>query len=254
MMKLSLLLCVVNKRHNSDELMTKSKGVIREAPRDSYRYLAPFYESLARWVFGQELIKAHRDLFSAEDLLSSPIEKVERIYWLGGGTGITLCELVESAPKAEIFYIEPSKAMLTKAQRRASLLSAEDRSRIIWVHETHRWLYTDQNVQRSKNSLLITLFFMDVLGEEDCIELIEWSIKFGVTHWFFADFTPQEKLIARLFIQLMYVCFAVSTGIKQHSILPHQELLSRFGWKSISGSERRRARGLVYSAHLTRDS
>ena len=86
---------------------------------DSYRYLAPFYELLARLVFGQSLTKAHFELLQPNHLeLRETFEHAQRIYWLGGGTGIALCELMKVAPNARLYYIEPSRSMLSRAQQK----------------------------------------------------------------------------------------------------------------------------------------
>ena len=68
---------------------------------DHYRYLAPFYESLARFVFGEALIDAHKDLI----IPRAELAEMTEIYWLGGGTGHSLCELIRASPHAKLFYI-----------------------------------------------------------------------------------------------------------------------------------------------------
>jgi tRNA (cmo5U34)-methyltransferase len=233
----------------------------RKVPlRDHYRFLAPIYEKLASLVFGSALVSAHRDLIvHGRDALAH----CTQIIWIGGGTGVLIEELLKVAPQATLIYIEPSRAMLKIAKDRVHTLAYNDRERIIWVNETHDWLYhqtADSILHRSSphdpigfhRRCFFTAFFMDVLSFKQCQELMKWSRTHQVDTWLFADFIIQQRWIKKLFVQWMYICFMITTQIKQTSLLNHLMIFREQGWLTLRRSETLRARGLVLSALLTR--
>lgn len=218
--------------------------------KDDYRWLAPFYEKIAQLVFGQELNLAHFDLMENGQWV---LGQAKIIVWLGGGTGIGINELLETAPHAHLIYVEPSNRMRKLAQAK---VKKNFRERIEWVKDNHLWLYQPNQSLRwaeQKIDLLITAFMLDVLRSESLIELIKWSNEW-VDTWFYADFVPQERWHKKGFIQFMYICFMLCTGIRQRSLIDHQSLMSDEGWCMLPQSRRTRAKQLVVSALYSRES
>ena len=212
--------------------------------KDDYYWLAPFYESIARMVFGQELRRAHLDLMiNGREIL----QQAKLVVWLGGGTGIGINELLAAAPNARLIYVDPSLRMLKQAQIK---VQSDFYERVEWVNNTHDWLYQPIQSRRwadQKVDVLVTIFMLDVLPQKTLIELVKWA-NGNVSTWFYADFIPQKRWYKRLFIQFMYLCFMLSTRIRQQSLIDHQSLISAEGWRLLSQSRRLRAKQLVVSS------
>ena len=74
--------------------------------------IAPFYDGLARLVFGNRIRMAQREFLHE-------IPDGSKVLILGGGTGHVLRELVFSKPACRVWYVETSEAMLNRAKRHA---------------------------------------------------------------------------------------------------------------------------------------
>lgn len=76
----------------------------------TFDLVAPVYDVLARLAFGRSLIRAQQ--WGIEQVRSG-----QRVLVLGGGTGLTLAELLARHP-GHVIYVEASAAMLKRARRR----------------------------------------------------------------------------------------------------------------------------------------
>ncbi|MEZ0483883.1 class I SAM-dependent methyltransferase [Fibrella aquatica] len=72
--------------------------------------VAPFYDSLARLFFGRSLIRA-------QQWGIGQVRSGSRVLMLGGGTGVTLPDLLSRQPSS-VLFVEASGSMLTKARQR----------------------------------------------------------------------------------------------------------------------------------------
>ena len=217
---------------------------VSSAKLDAYRFLAPYYEWLVHLIFRDELHKAHQDIlcYGQSELL-----KAKQIIWIGGGTGYCLHDILERAPQAKLIYIEPSWAMMKRAQAQ---VDSKLNDRVEWVLAPYTWLFETPQVHRWSHEsidVILTFFFLDVLPKTDCNLLMNWAQKQGVTAWFFADFIPQQKWYKIIFICFMYQCFALTTKIEQRHLLNHHVLFEQTFWEEQLGSARLRAGGLVKS-------
>ena len=208
---------------------------------DHYRLLAPLYDYLARAVFGQAIDQAQRiHLLKHRERLIH----MDRVFWLGGGTGRIINEVIDACPQATIYYIEPSQAM---RQRAMSRIGEDRKDRVIWIEHTHRWLYHHApSLNRdTKREVILTFFVLDVLVEDVYRELLDWMKQRG-SLVLFSDFVPQPRLIGRVFIAFMYRCFWLTTRIEQRKILDHAVLFDSMGWSILEGETVQSfARGLI---------
>jgi hypothetical protein len=91
-----------------------------------------------------------------------------------------------------------------------------------------------RNTDRSFD-VLITAFFLDVLTPHQLSEFTVWATQ-HIGLWLYADFVPRPQRGARALVALMYVCFAITTQIKQRTLLDHQKIIQSEGWFPSSGS------------------
>ena len=211
---------------------------------DRYRFLAPFYDSLAHLVFRGELLKAHHNVVLAAE---NDLARSERLVWVGGGTGHCINMILIKAPKAKLIYIEASRAMMRRAKTR---IDPKFHDRVEWILDSHTWLFKAQQVQRWHNEpidAILTFFFLDVLSKADCVTLVRWVKQHKVKAWLFADFIPQQTWHRKLFISFMYQCFALTTKIAQRKLLDHHDLFLKNHWREQQSSAKLSAGGLVKS-------
>jgi hypothetical protein len=52
--------------------------------------------------------------------------------------------------------------------------------------------------------------------------------------WLFADFVPQRRRWAKFFIKFMYLCFTLTTRIKQRDMLDLISILRAEGWHTAA--------------------
>ena len=217
-----------------------NRSVINPGQPDTYRWLALMYDRLAHLVFGGAILRSQEILLSAN---ASHLFRAQCVIWIGGGSGRVLNQLLTFAPQAQVIYIEPSKRMLIRAMRDVSV---EHEHRVRWIHQDHTWLWTPQaDFETQSVDVLITAFFLDVLTEYECRSLVR-HMSPKVTCWLFADFVPQRYYLAKMFIKFMYLCFFVTTGIKQRDLLDLVAILREEGWSpSVSDPPLKFARGLI---------
>ena len=222
-------------------------SVIDASRPDTYRWLTWIYDRLAHLVFQGAILQSQRELLAAHD---SVLGSCQHVVWLGGGTGRLLNDLLISAPYAQVTYIEASASMMSRATRE---VEPQHQHRVRWIHQDHRWLWGEQaQAQLPAIDILITAFFLDVLPEDDCRELAQWA-QLKVKRWLFADFIPQKRFWARKLIELMYVCFTITTRIEQREMLDLIGILSQEGWEHLNPfhTRVRFARGLIHIDSLT---
>ena len=224
-------------------------SVINPDRPDSYRWLAWIYDQLARLVFGGAILRSQHALLASH---ASVLASSRRIVWIGGGTGRALNNLLVLAPHAQVIYIEPSARMMTQALRD---VSQQHRHRVQWIHQDHLWLWGPQaETEAYEIDVLITAFFLDVLTEPDCRALAR-RMGLRAKWWLFADFVPQRRRWAKLFIKFMYLCFTLMTRIKQRDMLDLISILRAEGWHTaaLPQDESSFALGLIRIERLRAD-
>ena len=195
--------------------------------RDHYRRLAPYYDTLGRVVFGGAIERAQYALLKRS---ASQLKSCAHIVWIGGGTGRVINTLCALAPHAIITYLEPSTQMMRRAQ---TLLKPQYTPRVRWVLAEHSWLFTASREELPTSiDAIFTAFFLDVLPRAELSLLVAWATD-HVRLWLLVDFVPQRGLAARALIGFMYLCFALTTQIKQRRLLNHQRALAEAGWGGV---------------------
>jgi tRNA (cmo5U34)-methyltransferase len=84
---------------------------IKESPLNAYDAIAPFYDRLARLVFGRSIVQAqiaYLDVIPANS----------KVLILGGGTGWLLEELLKRENQCHYFYLDASAEMIYRTRKR----------------------------------------------------------------------------------------------------------------------------------------
>jgi len=162
---------------------------------DRFNPIAGFYDRLAALVFGKAILKSqlcHLDL----------IQKEANVLVLGGGTGRWLAKLLIQNLTCEVWYVEASSKMLSKAR------ALNDNDRVHFIHGT------ENDIPDIKFDAIVTHFFLDMYGEDKLGPLankLRTKLNEGGI-WIVSDFTDR-KYWQKIFLKVMYAFFRLVGAI-----------------------------------------
>jgi tRNA (cmo5U34)-methyltransferase len=192
------------------EKVTKSK-------LNAYDAIAPFYDSLARIVFGKSVVLAQVVHFSL-------IPPNPTVLILGGGTGWLLEELLGQKPQSRIWYLEASVKMMALAKKRVSPDAH--------VHFIHGDLNSvPHDIQYD---VVIANFFLDQFSENDAKNILAGIKAILIPEGLFliADFQT-DRLWKRIFAKAMYWSFAMIGATHVYTMPPWVSLCSQSGFRPV---------------------
>jgi len=182
--------------------------------------IAPIYDRLALWVFGESLNLAKRENLSRIEIGSS-------ILVIGGGTGEIIEYIDKSTSGCTIWFCEKSEQMIIRAKNRKV------------KHNTVRYLNTDVfNLPYRSYNVIISNFFMDMLSKNKIIQLIDRLKEKSNNNqlWLVADF-KNSSLIRNMFIKIMYVFFAITAKSRVFRFPNIDTIFKQAGFQCITEKE-----------------
>lgn len=184
--------------------------------------IAPHYDRLSRWVFGQALNRAVLHGITQLPPLS-------HILVLGGGTGQLLPGLLAQCPQARVLYLEASEAMLDLTQRRLRDLPPEWTKRVTCMLGTEKSLAPGQLFDG-----LLTPFVLDLYQDAALINLIGHLAGHCApeARWLCTDFIRpgSSQYIQRALIGTMYAFFRATAGIQADRLSDYPALIADSGF------------------------
>ncbi len=189
----------------------------------SFDWVAPYYDRLARLVFGRSIQRAQRHFLDQ-------IPPGARVLLVGGGTGWLLPCLLEKPEVAHITYLEASAAMLALAQQKANPLLAPTAATIRWVHGNEQNLPSD-----NRYDVLITNFVLDMYAGVALYQFMQRLMTHlhPTGYWLFTDFRLSDKKRHRWWqwgmTQVMYAFFHLTAGIARQKLPVYHRHFTAFG-------------------------
>lgn len=173
--------------------------------------IAPYYDSLASLVFGNQLMLSKKHFLQQ-------IPANSKIMMIGGGTGNMLNEILHLSAGNVVDYIEASAAMLQIAREKVDRADSE---RVHFIHGTQL-----QIPSNAAYDAVTVFFLMDCMKQEAALEFINLiSSKLKEDGLLlFADFFPAKKIYQRFLLWLMYLFFRLTAGIPTGK-LPHYDAI-----------------------------
>lgn len=172
--------------------------------------IAPYYDTLAGWVFGDQIRKSQTAFLHL-------IPKDGSVLVLGGGTGWILKDIILQCQPRQIVYVEPSGEMIRLAQKSIQQPDLSLTS-VTFVQGTIANLNSEDRFD-----CLITPFVLDLFDAPElkkiCTQL-QGSLRIG-GYWVFADFCIPNNWIrpfARILIRLMYAFFQLTSQVKTRQL------------------------------------
>ena len=189
-----------------------------------YKRVAPWYESLAKLVFGSALLRIQKALIQE-------LPTQGTIAIVGGGTGHILPHLYTHAPQLNVVYVEASEQMIQIAHK-----YAPPQMHITFVH-------TDSQEWAKDNIIGIYAgFFFDLFEPSECKNIIcniEDKCSEHLT-WYVADFDKtllqQASFLRKSQLKASIFFFRI-VAKHQLSYLPDVfETFSQLGYKTLKNN------------------
>ncbi|MBT2557941.1 class I SAM-dependent methyltransferase [Hymenobacter sp. ISL-91] len=198
-------------------------------PDSGFDYVAAFYDSLARLVYGRALQRAQQAALAA----GLPATGQPRVLVVGGGSGWVLGEVLSRCPGARILYLEASPRMLAHSRD--------------WLARHHPQadqvafrLGTEAALEPAEQfDVLITFFLLDLFEPGRLRQLVARlnTARAPDGTWLLADFGPPRHWWHRVLLRLMYSFFGLTTGISARQRPPIEVELARLGLRPTSAGQ-----------------
>ena len=174
--------------------------------KPTFDYIAPFYDTLAFMVYGNNLRKAKMEFFQL-------LPQQGRLLLMGGGTGTMLDEILATRNQLIIDYVEASSKMITIARKNSNPLY---HSQINFITGNHL-----QIPQGITYDAVTSFFVIDCMNQSTATAFaasIVTPLKNGGL-FLFADFFHTGNVFKEYLLWFMYRFFRLTAGI-QAAILP----------------------------------
>ena len=186
--------------------------------------MAPFYDALARLVYGNALEQAQLALLPF-------VPQQARVLVIGGGTGWLLEQLLQTGKKLDILYVDAAPAMLQRAEQRYHKYKKPHPSRVAFR------LGTEQSINPGEQfDVIFTPFLLDLFPPQRLQELMSRlaSALTPTGQWLFADFWPVQQPAPwwqRLLIRGMYTFFGWLSNVQATQLPDYQSHFNVLGFR-----------------------
>ncbi|MEZ4947108.1 MAG: methyltransferase domain-containing protein [Cyclobacteriaceae bacterium] len=181
--------------------------------------IAPFYDKLAGFAFGNSLM-------SAQEYNLDTIAEGADVLVIGGGTGKFLTQLLVKNKSCRIWFVEASEKMIELAKKNLNFTN-----RVIYMHGTH------ENGPDRNFDIVITHFFVDMFTDlelHNVMQIIHGHLK-SQGRWLVADFV-NHKYWHRIFLKVMYIFFNCLGALDIRSLSNWDRIIQSGYFKKIDAS------------------
>lgn len=183
---------------------------------NTFDRIAPFYDSLQQFVFGNAL-------FESQIASIKSIDKGSNVLMIAGGTGKVLEALVAANENCHVWYLEASSAMIARSKQRLG----QRASRVVFIHGTEESIPADVVFD-----VVMTGFFLDLLPEEKIAALAgKVSPRLAENgRWLITDFVRGGKWWQDLLLWTMYRFFVLTCGIEMRKLPAWERVVNQSGF------------------------
>jgi len=178
--------------------------------------IAPVYDLLVGIVFG-------KSIRNAQLYFLSDIPKRSNVLILGGGTGWLLEELLKVNPDCNVWYVEASRKMLERTQKK---IATRPTTCVHYIHGTEAFLPQDISFDA-----VITNFYFDLFSSVSLHKVLNHIVKSMLPHavLLISDFTNTNVWRHRILLMIMYRFFRLVSGIESTHLPDWQNQLKHVG-------------------------
>jgi tRNA (cmo5U34)-methyltransferase len=164
--------------------------------------IAPFYDQLARLVFG-------RAMRQSQLFFLNRLQECKSVLVIGGGTGWWVNDLIALSPETKITFIEASAKMIELAKRQM-----EPGSNVHFIHGA-----LEEISLKEKHDAVVLFYFLDIYDSNSLPRIIE-TIKAKLTLkalWLVTDFVEEKKWHTFL-LKIMYRFFGYAANLTTRTL------------------------------------
>ncbi len=205
----------------------KIKSALPKLPDSGFDQVAPFYDLLARFVFG-------RSLKDAQLYLLPFIPDHSRVLVIGGGSGWLLKQLLLTGKSLDILYLDASPKMLARAKHKYETLPVAHPCQVAFR------LGTENELQEHEQfDVVITPFLLD-LFPENRLQLLMQKLLTTLSPtglWLFADFWPIQHpplWWQKILTWGMYTFFGALSGVKAKQLPDYASHFKQLNLKELA--------------------
>lgn len=177
--------------------------------RNDYNRIAPFYDTLADFVIGKQLLESQAAFLDR-------IKTHSKVLIIGGGTGRIL-ELLDALDvPMHVHFLDASEKMIGIAKSKP----------LTNISPEFHCGRLDQLETGYKFDVVITNYFLDMFEEPELSKLVR-TIRSSISvdgRWICTDFQRDGNLFQRALVAMMYSFFSVATNITSKRLPDFQTL------------------------------
>lgn len=182
--------------------------------QNDFNFVAPFYDQLARLVFGSAIRKAQTWLLPF-------IPENARVLILGGGTGWLLTEMLTQTNAGRILYLEASEKMLQRSKKRYASSPGNSKTQVEFRLGTEKDLLPAETFE-----VIVTPFLLDLFLPASLAKLMQelYARLNPGGRWLVADFEPRNasNYWQKGLLKMMVLFFKLTANL-QSNALPNLE-------------------------------
>ncbi|UOR06006.1 methyltransferase domain-containing protein [Hymenobacter aerilatus] len=189
-------------------------------PLKGFDFVAPFYDALARLVFGRALRRAQ------QTALAGLPPGTPHLLIVGGGTGWILGDIWQQCPQARVLYVEASAQMLAQAQAWQQQHQPQRSGQIVF-----RWGTEAALLPAEQFDAVLTFFLLDLFAPSELQRIVQQlnAARRPGAPWLLADFTTPTRWWHHGLLAVMYRFFRLTAGISAQRLPPIQQALATVG-------------------------
>lgn len=193
-------------------------------PDSGFHRVAPFYDRLARLVYGDALEQAQLSVLPH-------LPRQGRVLVIGGGSGWILEQLLITGKQLDILYVDAAPAMLQRARHRFECFRQPNSCSVSFRLGTEKVLQPHEQFEA-----VITPFLLDLFPPPRLQQLMKKLTARLTPHgrWLFSDFWPVQQpppLRQRLLVWGMYAFFGFLSSVKARQLPDYASHFKSLGFQ-----------------------
>ncbi len=180
----------------------------------SFNRVAPFYDLLARLIFGKAIRKAQVEYLNR-------ISSNDKVLILGGGTGWILDEIRKHGTP-EIIYVDISEKMISRSKKRGY-----PENKVTFITGSHH------EIPEGDYDVILTFFFLDMFNQSDVTRIVHEfreKLKSGGL-WLVADFNEEIQRrgnkVKKALLKFMYWFFRLTCNIEANRLAEFRQTFEK---------------------------
>lgn len=199
-------------------------------PDSGFDKVAPFYDALARLIYGDALEKAQLYLLPF-------VPDQSRVLVIGGGSGWLLQQLILTGKQLDILYLDAAPGMLTRAKAKYKSILRSHSCQVSFRLGTEAGLKPDEQFD-----IIITPFLLDLFPPKRLHQLMQRlsAALVPAGKWLFADFWPIKQPSPwwqKVLAWGMYTFFDALSGVEAKQLPDYGRHFQELSFREVASQQ-----------------